>query len=79
MLYRSYRVICERIEEEVRVKSGLAVLTMAFALVPTSAQVNVCPIVESFTFTPNDVELISANTSISFELVVSHPSAVRGI
>jgi hypothetical protein len=40
-------------------------------------QANQKPIVESFTFTPNDVELISANTNVTFELVVSHPSGIR--
>ena len=50
---------------------------MAFTLIPISAQANVRPVVESFTFTPNDVELISANTNISFELVVSHPSGIK--
>ena len=37
------------------------------------------PAVESFTFTPNDVELISSNTNISFELVVSHPNGIKNI
>ena len=46
-------------------------------LTPGVAQANVRPIVESFTFTPNDVELISANTNISFELIVSHPSGIK--
>jgi hypothetical protein len=44
---------------------------------PSFAQANVRPVVESFTFTPNDVELISSNPNISFELVVSHPSGIK--
>ena len=60
-----------------RVKSGLAVLIMAFALIPTSAQANARPVVESFSFTPNDVELIAANANVSFDLVVSHPSGLK--
>jgi hypothetical protein len=35
------------------------------------------PTVESFTFTPNDVELISSKTNVAFELVVSHPSGIK--
>jgi hypothetical protein len=49
------------------------------SLAPGVDQANVRPIVESFTFTPNDVELISANTNITFELVVSHPSGIKNI
>ena len=51
------------------------VLTLSF--MPGIAQANVRPVVESFAFTPNDVELIAANTNISFELVVSHPSGIK--
>ena len=40
-------------------------------------QANQKPIVESFTFTPNEVELISANTNVAFELVVSHPLGIK--
>jgi hypothetical protein len=34
-------------------------------------------VVESLIFTPNEVELVSANTNIVFELVVSHPSGIK--
>ena len=60
-----------------RIKSLLITLVLALSFMPGIAQANVRPVVESFTFTPNDVELISANTSISFELVVSHPSGIK--
>jgi hypothetical protein len=50
-------------------------LTLSFA--PNVAQANVRPVVESFTITPNEVELISANTTVAFELVVSHPSGIK--
>jgi len=43
----------------------------------TTSYANVKPLVESFTFTPNEVELISANTNVAFELVVSHPAGIR--
>ena len=58
-------------------KSALVAVLLMVGLAPGVAQANVRPIVESFTFTPNDVELISANTNISFELVVSHPSGIK--
>jgi len=60
-----------------KIKSALVAILLMIGLAPGVAQANVRPIVESFTFTPNDVELISANTNISFELVVSHPSGIR--
>ena len=43
----------------------------------SASYANVKPVVESFTFTPNAVELISANTTVAFELVVSHPTGIR--
>ena len=60
-----------------KIKSALVAILLMVGLAPGVAQANVRPIVESFTFTPNDVELISANTNISFELVVSHPSGIK--
>jgi hypothetical protein len=60
-----------------RIKSLLLASSLALSFIPGVAQANVRPIVESFTFTPNDVELIAANTNVSFELVVSHPSGVK--
>jgi hypothetical protein len=60
-----------------KIKSALVVILLMAGLAPGVAQANERPIVESFIFTPNDVELISANTNISFELVVSHPSGIK--
>ena len=60
-----------------KIKSLLTALLLSATLMPGIASANVRPIVESFTFTPNDFDLISANTTISFELVVSHPSGIR--
>jgi hypothetical protein len=51
--------------------TGLSPITASYA--------NVKPVVESFTFTPNEVELISANTNVAFELIVSHPSGIKNI
>ena len=60
-----------------KTKSVLILLVLAFSLVQNTSQANVRPIIDSFTFTPNDVELVSSNTNISFELVVSHPSGIK--
>ena len=60
-----------------KIKSVLIAIFLMVGLAPGVAQANARPIVESFIFTPNDVELISANTNISFELVVSHPSGIK--
>jgi hypothetical protein len=56
-------------------------IAIAVALVlPTfyvpAAQASDTPVIESFTFTPNEVDLLSANTKIEIELVVSHPNGI---
>ena len=62
-----------------KIKSAIVAVLLMIGLVPGVAQANVRPIVESFTFAPNDLDLISANTNVSFELVVSHPSGIRNV
>ncbi|NBO36094.1 hypothetical protein EBU91_00915, partial [bacterium] len=58
-------------------KSILVVAIILSIFQPTVTSANSQPKVESFTFTPNEVELISANTTVAFELVVSHPSGIK--
>ena len=60
-----------------KIKSLLVSLVLTLSFMPGVAHANVRPVVESFTFTPNDVELIAANTNVSFELVVSHHSGIK--
>ena len=61
-----------------KIKSALIAALLITGLMPIIASyANVKPVVESFTFTPNEVELISANTNVAFELVVSHPAGIR--
>jgi len=61
-----------------KIKSTLIAALLFTGLMPiTASYANMKPVVESFTFTPNEVELISANTNVAFELVVSHPSGIR--
>ena len=60
-----------------KIKSALVVILLMIGLAPGIARANERPVVESFSFTPNDLELISANTNVVFELVVSHPSGIK--
>ena len=60
-----------------KIKSALVAVLLMIGFTPGVAQANERPVVESFTFTPNDLDLISANTTVAFELVVSHPSGIE--
>jgi hypothetical protein len=60
-----------------KIKSALVAILLMIGLAPGVAQANERPVVDSFTFTPNDLDLISANTNVVFELVVSHPSGIK--
>ena len=62
-----------------KIKSALVAILLITGLAPGVAQATERPVVESFTFTPNDLDLISANTNVVFELVVSHPSGIKNI
>jgi hypothetical protein len=53
-----------------------AALVLAIFYAP-SAQANQKPVIESFTFTPNEIDVLSANTKVDIELVVSHPSGIE--
>ena len=61
-----------------RIKS----IAVAIALVlPTfyapMAQAAQNPVIESFTFTPNEIDITSANTKVDIELIASHPSGIE--
>jgi hypothetical protein len=60
-----------------KIKSALVAILLMIGLAPGVAQANERPVIESFSFTPNDLELISVNTNVVFELVVSHPSGIK--
>ena len=62
-----------------KTKSLIVSLALTLSFMPGVAQANVRPVVESFSFTPNDLDLISANTNVAFELVVSHPNGIKNI
>jgi hypothetical protein len=53
----------------------VAVLLMAGVVVP-AANANEKPVVESFTFSPLEIDLSGTSTAVNFELVVSHPSGI---
>jgi hypothetical protein len=56
----------------------VAVLLMAgVVVVPTAQAATENPKVESFTFSPQEIELTAPDTTVSFELVVSHPSGIE--
>jgi hypothetical protein len=59
----------------------IRIVIMAILLViganPVAVRATERPLVETFTFTPNDLDLISANTTIIFEMVVSHPNGIK--
>jgi hypothetical protein len=60
-----------------KIKSLLLAVLLVAGLYQNIAHANVQPVVESFTFTPNEVELFSVDTKVVFELVVSHPSGIE--
>ena len=61
------------------IKSLLLVVLLVAGLSQNVAHANVQPVVESFTFTPNEVELFSVDTKVVFELIVSHPSGIENL
>ena len=60
-----------------KIKSSVLLVILMICAPQWVANANERPVVESFTFTPNDLDLISANTNILFELVISHPSGIK--
>jgi hypothetical protein len=60
-----------------KIKSVIVAIALGVSLLwaPTSSA-NQKPIIESFTFTPNDIDLFSSDTTINIELIVSHPSGI---
>jgi hypothetical protein len=63
-----------------RIKS----IAVAIALVlPTfyapTAQATQRPVIDSFTFTPNEVDLLSVSTKVEIELIASHPSGIENL
>ena len=55
----------------------ISVVLICSNLLITSAQATENPIVESFTFTPTQIDLLGADTNLSIELIVSHPFGIE--
>ena len=56
---------------------ALALVMTGLATSPATATEN--PIVESFTFTPSEIDLLGASTKLDFELIVSHPFGIENL
>ena len=54
----------------------VAVLLMAGAVVAPAQAATENPVVNSFTFTPQEIDLQGADIKVTFEIVVSHPSGI---
>ena len=55
----------------------IAATLLAATFYAPLAHANQKPVVESFTFTPTEVDILSANTKVDVELIVSHPSGIE--
>jgi hypothetical protein len=60
-----------------KIKSAVVAIALGVSLLwaPTSSA-NQKPVIESFTFTPNDIDLLNPQATVDIELVVSHPSGI---
>ena len=57
----------------------VAVLLMGGVVVAPANAATENPVVNSFTFSPQEIDLQAASTNVTFELVVSHPSGIENI
>ena len=55
----------------------IATTLLAATFYAPLAHANQKPVVESFTFTPTEVDILSANTKVDIELIVSQPSGIE--
>ena len=60
-----------------KIKSMLLAVLLVAGLPQGIAHANQIPKVESFTFSPNDIDLVAPDTKVNFELVVSHPNGIE--
>jgi hypothetical protein len=59
-----------------RISKTLATSVFLLNFVVPNAQANPTPIVESFTFTPNEVDTLNVDSKVTFEITVSHPDGI---
>jgi hypothetical protein len=63
-----------------KIKSTIIALVLLVTGLATSpAQATENPTVESFTFTPTEIDLLSASTKLDFELIVTHPFGIENL
>ena len=63
-----------------KIKSTIIALALFVTGLATSpAQATENPTVESFTFTPTEIDLLGASTKLDFELIVSHPFGIESL
>ena len=63
-----------------KIKSTLIALALVMTgLTTTPAAATENPTVESFTFTPSEIDLLGASTKLDFELIVSHPFGIDNL
>ena len=55
----------------------ISVVLICSNLLVATAHATENPIVESFTFTPTEIDLLGADTNLSIELIVSHPFGIQ--
>jgi hypothetical protein len=62
---------------KMKIKSAIIAIALGVSLLwAPAASANQKPVIESFTFTPNDIDLLNPQTTVDIELVVSHPSGI---
>ena len=60
-----------------KIKSAfVAAMFMTSGLALSPAHATEKPVVESFTFSPQEIDVTSDNTAVTFEIVVSHPNGI---
>ena len=63
-----------------KIQSTIIALALVMTgLATTPAMANENPAVESFTFTPTEIDLLGASTKLDFELIVSHPFGIDNL
>ena len=63
-----------------RLKTIVTTLLLAITTIyAPQAYANQKPIIESFTFNPNEIDIVLGETKINFELIVSHPSGIANL
>jgi hypothetical protein len=63
-----------------KIKSTIVAVALGVSLLwAPAASANQKPVIDSFTFTPNEIDLLNPQTTVDIELIVSHPSGIENI